>query len=73
MHAKVVTTLRSSSPTDEAVCLCREAVVPDARQPWGYEGGRLLTDRRTSKGISIPRWEAGECGCDRRVMIEERG
>jgi hypothetical protein len=73
MHAKVVTTLRPSSQTDEAICFCREAVVPAAQQPWGYKGGRLLTNHRTGKGISIPRWEAGECGCDRRVMIEERG
>jgi heme-degrading monooxygenase HmoA len=42
---------------EEAVTLFRDLVVPEARKQKGFEGGLLLTNAETGKGISIGLWE----------------
>jgi hypothetical protein len=43
--------------SEEAVTLFRELVVPAAKKQKGFEGGLLLTNAETGKGLSIGLWE----------------
>ena len=57
MFARETMTNVQPDKVDEAISLWRDSVLPAARQQKGFNGGYLLTDRSTGKGIAIGFWE----------------
>jgi len=60
MFARVVTIQLKSDTLDEAIKFFRESMIPAAKSQKGYQGGYLLTDRKTGKGISVAFWDSQE-------------
>ena len=57
MYARVVTAQAQPGKIDEIVSICRDSVVPAAKEQKGFKGIFLLTNTDTNKGISITLWE----------------
>jgi hypothetical protein len=57
MHARIITVQIHHDRLDEATHLYREALLPAAQQQPGFNGGWLLVDRYTGKGLAILLWE----------------
>jgi len=57
MNARVVTVQVRPGTIDAAIRIYRDSVVPAARQQKGFQGGLLLTDRNTGKGIVVSLWK----------------
>ena len=57
MYARVVTAQAQPAKMDEIISICRDSVVPAAKEQKGFKGIFLLTNTDTNKGISIALWE----------------
>ena len=57
MYARVTIVLMQPGKLDEGIRVYRDSVVPAAKQQKGFKGIYLLTDRNTSKSISIALWQ----------------
>lgn len=57
MYARIGTVQILPGKVDELINIFHESILPVAKQQKGFKGGYLLTDRKTSKGISIALWE----------------
>jgi quinol monooxygenase YgiN len=58
MHARVVHVQIRHDKLDEATKLFQESVIPAMKQQQGNQGGYLLTDRTSGKGLSVSLWES---------------
>lgn len=56
MYARVTFVQFLPDKIDEAIGIYQDSYLPDAKQQKGNEGGYLLIDRETGKGISISLW-----------------
>ncbi len=56
MYARVTFVQFLPEKIDEAIGVYQDSYLPDAKQQKGNEGGSLLIDRETGKGISISLW-----------------
>ncbi len=45
---------------DETIKLYEDSVIPAAKSQKGFQGGYLLTNRNTGKGISCTLWDSEE-------------
>jgi len=45
---------------EETIKIFEDSVVPAAKSKKGFQGGYLLTDRKTGKGISCTLWDSEE-------------
>ncbi len=57
MYARVTFAPFLPDKMDDAVRLFRDSYLPNAAQQKGNQGGYLLLDRSTGKGIAISLWE----------------
>ncbi len=56
MFARVTFVQLFPDTVDEAIGIYQDSYLPEAKQQQGNEGGYLLVDRTTGKGISISFW-----------------
>lgn len=57
MKAKVVTSQFQPGKMDEAIGIYRDSLIPALQQQKGFKGLLFLTDRTTSKSVSVIMWE----------------
>jgi len=60
MFARLTIVQVKSDKLDETIKIFEESVIPAAKSKKGFRGGYLLTDRKTSKGVSITLWDSEE-------------
>jgi heme-degrading monooxygenase HmoA len=60
MFARIVTIQFKRDTLDEAIKFYRESTIPAAKSQKGFHSVYLLTDSKTSKGISVALWDSEE-------------
>ena len=59
-HVRLTTLQADPSKLEDGIRLFREQALPTARQQRGFQGARLLVDRKSGKVVAVTLWESEE-------------